>query len=177
MTPLDYILVTILGFCLVRGIFRGLVKEVSGIVGVLAGFYFAYTYHGHLSALLVGWLPPGGYAGIVGFLILFVGIYLAINLLAALLKYLLNIASMGWTDRIGGLLVGGVKGVLILAVLVAMLTTFLPKDTKVLKDSITVQHVMPVSTALMGVVSTDLKAMFDNHLKELKTTWQQRRNP
>ncbi|MGD9324868.1 MAG: CvpA family protein, partial [Desulfobacterales bacterium] len=34
MNPFDIIIIVILGYSLVRGIFRGLVKEVSSIVGV-----------------------------------------------------------------------------------------------------------------------------------------------
>ncbi|MBR9979754.1 MAG: CvpA family protein [Desulfatitalea sp.] len=177
MTLLDYVLAVILGYCLVRGIFRGLVKELSSIVGVLAGFYFAFSYYAHLAGLLSEWLPNGGYANIIGFLILFVGIYLVISIMGALIKYMMNIASMGWFDRIGGMLVGGAKGVLILAVLVAMLTTFLPKSTTLIKESTMAPHVMGISAVMVRVVSTDIKALFDNHLKELKLTWDKRKSP
>jgi membrane protein required for colicin V production len=35
-------ILTILSYGLIRGIFRGLVREISSIVGVLGGFYAAY---------------------------------------------------------------------------------------------------------------------------------------
>jgi len=41
MNALDVVIAVIVGFCLIRGIFRGLIKELSSIIGVFAGFYFA----------------------------------------------------------------------------------------------------------------------------------------
>ncbi|PQP34359.1 colicin V production protein, partial [Desulfobacteraceae bacterium SEEP-SAG9] len=33
MNPLDILIIVIAGFCLIRGIFRGLIKELSSIIG------------------------------------------------------------------------------------------------------------------------------------------------
>ncbi|MBW2176094.1 MAG: CvpA family protein, partial [Deltaproteobacteria bacterium] len=43
MTILDVLMIVIVGFCLIRGVFRGLIKEISSIIGVFAGYYAAYT--------------------------------------------------------------------------------------------------------------------------------------
>ena len=55
MNPFDMVIVVILSFCLIRGFFRGLIKELASIVGVLGGFYAAYTYY----PILQGCSPPG----------------------------------------------------------------------------------------------------------------------
>ena len=39
MNILDILIVVIVGFCLVRGIFRGIVKEITSIIGVFVGFF------------------------------------------------------------------------------------------------------------------------------------------
>ncbi|MGD9259358.1 MAG: CvpA family protein, partial [Desulfobacterales bacterium] len=38
MNPFDILIIIILGYSLIRGLFRGLVKEVASIIGVLGGF-------------------------------------------------------------------------------------------------------------------------------------------
>ena len=38
MNPFDVFIIIILGYSIVRGLFRGLVKEASSIIGVLGGF-------------------------------------------------------------------------------------------------------------------------------------------
>ena len=45
MNLLDMLMIAVLSFCAIRGIFRGLVSELFAIIGVLSGFYAAYTYY------------------------------------------------------------------------------------------------------------------------------------
>ncbi|MBT8341707.1 MAG: CvpA family protein [Desulfatitalea sp.] len=171
MNLLDYVLALILGYCLVRGVFRGMVKELSAIVGVLGGFYAAYSYYPRLAKPISRWIAGGGYENIIAFLIIFTGIYLAVSILGVILKYLMNIAFLGWTDRFCGALFGACKGLLIVAVISAMLTTFLAKNAAVLSESLLVRRTMVVSESLVHVASANMKSLFESHLKELKKTW------
>ncbi|RJQ85692.1 MAG: CvpA family protein [Desulfobacteraceae bacterium] len=172
MNPLDYVLALILGYCLVRGIFRGLIKELTSIIGVLGGFYFAFTYYPHMAKPLRVWVGGAGPANIIGFLILFVGVYLVISILGSIIKYLMNIAFLGWTDRVLGALFGALKGVLIVAVMIAMLTTFLPAKPIFLKGSLFVRHFNGISALMVRAASADIKSQFEIRLKELKKSWQ-----
>lgn len=171
MNLLDYALALILGYCLVRGIFRGLIKELSSIVGVLGGFYAAYSYYPQLAKPLSRWFETTGYANIVSFLLLFVGVYLIISIAGVIIKYLMNIAFLGWTDRLCGALFGACKGILIVSVVVAMLTTFLTQNAAILRESIIARHTIGLSATMVRVTSTDMKSLFDTHFKELKKTW------
>lgn len=171
MNLLDYGMIFILGYCLVRGIFRGMIKELSAIVGVMGGFYFAFSYYDQMAKHLGRYITSPGYANIVGFLVLFVAVYLVISITGVIIKYLLNIAFLGWADRVGGAVFGGLKGVLIVAVMVVMLTTFLPKNPPALRDSLVVRETSEFSAILVKIASTEIKTLFDTHLKELKTSW------
>ena len=172
MNLLDFVLATIIGYCLVRGIFRGLIKEISSIIGVLGGFYAAYSYYPHVTKLLSHWIANTGYANIVSCLILFIGLYLLISIIGVLIKYLMNIVFLGWTDRVCGLIFGSLKGLLIVSVIVVMLTTFLPKNSSILKRSLIVRHTVGISSVMVKVASADMEKLFSEHLKELRHTWQ-----
>jgi len=172
---LDIVLATIIGFCLIRGIFRGLIKELSSIIGVVSGFYAAYSYYPLISKFLKRWIADTGYANILACLILFIGIYITISIAGVLIKYLMNIVFLGWTDRICGLIFGTLKGVLIVSVIVVMLTAFLPKNSAILKDSLIARHTMVISATMVRVASVDMKKLFKDHLKELKQSWQRKK--
>ncbi|MBI5063899.1 MAG: CvpA family protein [Desulfatitalea sp.] len=174
MNLIDYLLAVILVYCLIRGIFRGLVKELSALIGVLGGFYFAFNYYPQMTKTLERWITTTAYAQIISFLILFFGVYLVVSIAGVIIKYLMNIAWLGWTDRLTGALFGAIKGVLIVSVIVAILTTFLPKNTTFLRDSLLVRHTMGISTLLVQAASADMKSLFDTHLKELNQTWQRK---
>jgi len=171
MNPFDIIIIVILGYSLVRGVFRGLVKEVSSIVGVLGGFYAAFTYYTMLAKLLSGLIKEPAYLNILSFLIIFCSVLIIVGVLGIIIKYLLNIAFLGWVDRIGGIGFGLVKGVLIVSILFISLTAFLPKGSPFLKNSMLAPHVSWVSEKMAKVVSKEMKQDFIAKLGELKKTW------
>ena len=71
MNLLDVIIAIIILFCLIRGIFRGLIKEIASIIGVFVGFYAAYTYYPLVTKYLKAWIHPSPYLNITAFLLLF----------------------------------------------------------------------------------------------------------
>jgi membrane protein required for colicin V production len=171
MNPFDIIIVVILGYSLVRGIFRGLVKEVSSIIGVLGGFYAAFTYYTTLAKLLSGLIKEPAYLNILSFLIIFCSVLIVVSILGVIIKYLLNIAFLGWVDRIGGVGFSLVKGILIVSILFITLTAFLPKGSAFLKNSMLAPHVSWVSEKMAKVVSKEMKQDFVAKLGELKKAW------
>jgi membrane protein required for colicin V production len=171
MNPFDVFIILIMGYSIVRGLFRGLVKEVSSIIGVLGGFYAAYSYYPMMAKLLSGVIDDQSYLNILSFLIIFCGLLLIISILGVVIKYLLNVAFLGWVDRICGLGFGLIKGVLIVTVIFIILTTFLSKGAPIIKKSILAPHVIWISERMVGLVSDDMKKDFFTKLDEFKKAW------
>ncbi len=171
MNPFDILIMVILGYSLVRGLFRGLVKEVSSVIGVLGGFYAAYTYYTVLAGLLSGIIHDASYLNISSFLIIFCGVLILVSVLGVIIKYLLNIAFLGWVDRVGGVVFGLAKGTLIVCVLFISLTAFLPKGSAFIKDSVLAPHVSWMSEKMAKVISQEMKQDFTGKLRELKKAW------
>ena len=171
MNPLDIIIIVILAFTLIRGIFRGLVKELSSIIGVLAGFYAAYSYYPLVADFLTRWISNSGYRNILAFLVIFCSILVIVGIVGLLIKYVLKIASLGWFDRTCGAIFGLVKGVLIVSVIILMLTTFLPKGAPFIRNSMLSPHVMVISEKMIKMVPPEMKKEFFDKFKELKKDW------
>ncbi|MBW1867096.1 MAG: CvpA family protein [Deltaproteobacteria bacterium] len=171
MNFFDIAVIIITGYCLVRGVFRGLIKEISSIVGVLGGFYAAYTYYGDLGKLLARWISDTTYLNILSFLIIFVGIFLVISVIGVIIKYVLNISFLGWFDRICGALFGLIRGGLIVCVIFILLTAFLPKGAPIIRDSMLSPYVAQVSEKMVNVVSHNMRRDFSTKIKELKKLW------
>jgi membrane protein required for colicin V production len=175
MNPFDMLATVILAFCVIRGIFRGLIKEMSSIVGVLAGYYAAYSYYSEIAKLLSSWMTNSAYVNILSFLVIFCAVFFIVSILGVIIKYALNIAFLGWFDRICGSLFGSIKGVLIVAVLVVIFTAFLPQGSSFIKDSVLAPHVTTISEKLVKFVSKDLKQQFSSKIEHVKKFWNLKR--
>ena len=172
MNTLDIIIGLILAYTLIRGVFRGLVEEISSIVGVFAGIYAAVFYYPHLASLLGRWIAEAAYRNIISFFVLFGLVFIVVGVLGVLIKSLLNIASLGWLDRLCGVAFGGIKGVLIAAVLLLALTAFLPRGTALIKQSYLAPHVSLIAARLAKIVPQDMRKKFVIKTKEFEKAWQ-----
>ena len=174
MNLLDILIISVLAYGLIRGIFKGLVREISSIFGVLGGFYAAYTYYPFVSDMIATWLPDEALRKIVSYVLIFSVVVIVINILAVVIKYLLNIAFMGWIDRISGALFGLIKGALVICIIFIALAAFLPKEASIIKNSTLSPYVATVSEVMAKVVSKDMKQNFSTKIKDFKKAWQSR---
>ena len=175
MNFFDIIVVVILSYCVIRGIFRGLVKELFSLIGVLGGFYAAYTYYMVLAKPLSRWIANTGYLNILRFMTIFCFVFIIISILGIIIHYILNIAFLGWVDRICGAGFGTVKGIMIASVLLITLTAFLPKGAPVIKDSLLSPHVALVAEKMVKVVPKNMKHAFITKITESKKVWKKKK--
>ena len=172
MNGFDLVVLIIVSFCLIRGAFKGLIREVSGIIGVIAGFYGANTYYPVLSPYTGRFLTSPGIGDLVSFLVLFCIILILVGLLAVLIRKLLNLVFLGWVDWTFGLAFGAAKGALIVSVLFILLTTFVPGHSKVLSSSVSAPYVGQIAKAMTVFISDNMmKTSFLKRWEGIKTYW------
>ncbi|PIE62724.1 MAG: colicin V production protein [Desulfobacter postgatei] len=173
MNFFDLCVLIIVGFCLVRGGFKGLVREISGIVGVVAGFYGANTYYPQLTPYIDSWISSPQLQKLICFFLLFCLILIAVGLVAALIHKLLKIVFLSWVNATFGIIFGAAKGILITTVIFIIITSFVPNSSKHMAASRTAPYLAQVSDALTLFISRNIKTDFSNYLKELRKTWKQ----
>lgn len=174
MNTLDIIFCVILGFLGLRGIFRGLIREVASILGLLLGFILANTYHGQLVPLLEGPLGGPGLANLAAYLGIFLGTVAVIFVLGTLIRKILKLIMLGWLDSIGGGALGLFKGALLCSIIVMALTAFLPSKAEILASSRIVPHVNTFNTMLSTALPKDMRDQFLTRSQELKQEWEAR---
>ena len=173
MNLFDMIIVIILCYCLIRGIFRGLIKELASIIGVLAGFYFSYTYYMKIKLPVIPrFVSDTAYLNIIHFMIIFCVVFLLVSILGVIIKYILNIAFLGWVDRICGFGFGFIKGMLLISVLLIVLTAFLPAGSPIIRDSLLCPQVTKISENMAKVITLEMKRDFETKIDELKRIWE-----
>ncbi len=171
MNTLDIFICVIVGYCFIRGIFRGIISEFASIIGVFVALYAAYTFYPSLADKLSVLIHSAAYQNIAAFLLIFCAILLAAGLLGNLIRRVFRAVFIGWVDRIAGSLFGITKGILIVSVILLALTAFLPKKAPIVKKSLLAPYVIQISNKLVEIVPNNIYEYFKENLKELEEAW------
>ena len=119
MTGLDLLIVGLVLVLTLRGIWRGFINDLSGLLGLVLGYFFAGPLAKYLDPFLEAFVEgPRLREGIAYYLSLFV-IDLTVVFLGKLATGLSKLVLLGWLNRLLGALSGFTKGILI-ASLVAL---------------------------------------------------------
>ncbi len=128
MTWFDYAVFAVLGFSLLVGVLRGLMRELISLAGWVAAFVLATVFSGDAARWMPESLGPL-LGGLLAFLAVFVGVLLVTFFIGLILSMILRAAGLGAADRMLGAAFGFVRGVVIVlvAVMLAGLTP-LPRE-------------------------------------------------
>ena len=124
MNWLDIVLILIIAIPAVIGVWRGLLKTVVPLIGIVLGVYLAGQFYSPVANWLSVWLESPAQSKIVAFLIIFVVVLLITMVVAWQLRKVLNILLLGWIDHIGGLVFGLAIGAIISGVVVLLFARF-----------------------------------------------------
>ncbi|MDX2478897.1 MAG: CvpA family protein [Desulfuromusa sp.] len=129
MGLVDIAILVILCFFLLKGVFRGLLKEVCSLLGLLLGGVFAFTFHLPLAQFLQDSFKLPAQICIWGS---FLAIFLLLVILFAVIGFVLHrfvkLIFLGGFNRLAGAIFGIIQGVVILAMIVLALNSSVAPD-------------------------------------------------
>jgi membrane protein required for colicin V production len=109
------VLVVIMGVWM--GIRKGGVREVARILGLIIAFIFGMQLMKPIGLIIVSSLNLSTQiAPVVGFVVVFLGIILAVTIVARLLEAVIGTLMLGPVDRLLGGAIGGLKAILVLSI-------------------------------------------------------------
>jgi len=129
MNYLDIIIAIILILFAIGGFRNGIIREAFSLAAFFGGIYGAMMLSGWVGNMLgkvINVSPE--WMSVIAFMIVFVGLAILINWLGGLLANLIDSISLGFIDKIGGIVFGVAKGFLLIGVLIIVLDFFGIKD-------------------------------------------------
>lgn len=171
MNPLDVLMVTILGYCLLMGFFRGLLREIFSIIGIFTGFFAGYMFYTSVTKYLVKWISDPSYLDIISFMLIFCSIILIFGVVGIIVQYLWKINLSAWVNRVSGAGMGVFKGILIVSVVMMVFTAFLKPGTPLIRDSLLAPRVALISEQVAMIASLDMKTKFKAKLADHRKAW------
>ena len=123
MNGIDIAILVILCGFLLKGLLRGLLKEVCSLAGLFVGAFLAFRYHGPLAEALLKQVDlPADIAVAITFTVLFLATMIFFMVLGFLLSRIIKLLFLGGFNRLIGGFFGLSQGVLLLAVLLFALS-------------------------------------------------------
>jgi membrane protein required for colicin V production len=172
MNLFDIAIIAILCFCLIRGVFIGIIRGLFSIAGISIGFFGASAFYMEVADSLSYWMPDTPHINLWSFLSIFFGFFFTISILGVVVNYLLKIDFLNWVKRSLGAVIGIIKGVLLISVLLLTLTAFLPKGTPIIKNSLFSSYVTLLSEKMARIVSKDMRHKYVAKIREYKRSWE-----
>jgi len=160
MMDFNYFDVTIAAIVLILGIkgfLQGFIKEVFGLVGLVAGVFFASRYASDAAAFITAnflQIENESLLKLVGFLFILIIIWLSATILGSIFSKLTNQSGLGFLNRLFGFVAGGGKYFLIFALIVTALSNVsLVKDNleKHVEDSILYPYLKKAGSYLINL--------------------------
>ena len=129
MTLFDYAVLAIVGFSVLLGVLRGLVREVIALASWVVAFVVAGAYGGEVATLLARQIPDENWRVLAAVVAVFFVVLVLMNLVALMASKLIQSAGLAVEDRVLGSVFGLARGVVVVVALVlAAGLTVLPRQ-------------------------------------------------
>ncbi|MDX8405792.1 MAG: CvpA family protein [Mariprofundus sp.] len=155
MNYVDYILIAIVGLSMVLSLWRGFVREVISLIGLVAAFLLASRLSGRTGEFLGQWVDNATVADIAGFALVFIIVMIVVGLIGALIRHMVDLASLSATDRTLGLFFGAARGMLLIALCFLVYTSYTKPDGKWLKGSMLVPYALNLGDMLGRMIPAE----------------------
>lgn len=137
MSTVDIIIAVIIVAAAIWGAFKGFVKQIISIVGLLLGIWCAFKFASWLALQtkeLLSLAMAQDTLCIIAFAVIFIVVLILTHLVGKGIEKIIKLSMLGWVNSLLGFVFGGLKATILLGLAVYMLNylnkmfNFIPKD-------------------------------------------------
>ena len=162
MNYLDIVIAIPLLYGLIKGFTNGLIKEITGLLGLIIGVYVALNLSSYLHPKFEEVL--GGYEQfipIISFATLFIVSVLMIKILGYIIDKLTKALALGFVSRILGAIFGFLKVVVIFSFLLAIVSDYDLIDKNTQDESVLLKPIQEVSELITPEINKHKTTILD----------------
>ena len=161
--PIDLVFLIILIFAAVKGFSRGLIMAIFAFIA----FFIRLAAALKLSATVANYLQegtdkvPSQWWPVIAFLLVFILVALIVRAVGAMIEKTIEVASLGWVNRIGGFLVYATLYLLIFSVVLFFLREMKWLSDVSINKSITYSYIEPWGPWVIAGIAKVIPAFKD----------------
>lgn len=124
MLTIDIILLAIILLFGIIGLFRGFIKSIGRIVGLILSFVFATKLYGIISSILPSSITNQATRNLIGIIVMFLILAIISGLIVELLSKLFKLPVIDIVNRVLGFAFGAIEAILVLGFIFMFITQY-----------------------------------------------------
>ncbi|MDD2465722.1 MAG: CvpA family protein [Desulfobulbus sp.] len=148
LTYFDLIILFICIVFLLRGIWVGCMRQLGTILALIGGYYLAGQYAGTLLPWAERVVDSPKVTFLMSYSLIFFAAVILFTVIGNVLQRFMRITLLGWLDRFGGLVVGGMKALVVTSLIYMVFASTLSTTNNLLRKSYTSPYLMQGANVL-----------------------------
>jgi len=172
MNAFDFVVLAVVAFGAIHGLRNGLLTMVTSFIALISSLYLAsvhYTEAAEIIAHQFGTNPT--LATVLGYVAVFLVVFIAVQFVGGMIVSVLRMASLGWIDRLAGAFLGGGIAAAIAGLAVMLLTTVLPANAALLRDSQSAPMLLAYDAMLVRYIPDEAREAYERNRDILMKAW------
>jgi membrane protein required for colicin V production len=169
---LDYAILALLGFGALYGLSRGALRMATAILSLGIGVYAASSLYLQVGLWIQQHFDASPTTGaVVGYAAVFAAAFVAVEYAGGRVIALARIVHLNWIDRLLGAVFGASIAAIFAGIDVLLLTTILPANPALLRNSKLAPRVLAYNQAVLAYVPPQLKMIYGEKRDLLFRYW------
>ena len=177
--PLDWLMLTVVGFSTLRALRHGLVRELFWLAGSILGLVLASVFYTVPAKPLQHITNSLAAAEAISFLLIVFGVMLLAGLLGRLTRSAVRFAGLGLADSLAGAFFGFLRGTLLVTAGMMAVAAFLPASVTTednFSGSVLAPYFLSAAHAVSSVVPLEMERRASAGVLLLKQQWKHPEN-
>jgi len=159
MNWLDIVIIIVTLLLGMLGLWRGAIKAVFGIVGLIGGIALAGHYYLPLASILSS--GEAIWSKIAAYAIILVATLIVASVIGWFVARLVHIVMLGWVDRLIGFILGAAIGSMLCAAVLAIVSKYLSVMGGVISQSVMAKLLMEQFPLLLALLPEEFDFIRD----------------
>ena len=173
---LDWAIIAIVSISMVGSLIKGFAREAISLVSVVIGIVLASWSYAILGEFFLQYVRTENIAAILGFLTVFIATLLVGTIISYLIHRFLRLTHLQWFDRLLGAAFGLIRGWIIAAMLILLLTAF-PVELANVQKAQLAPYLLVSARILVLITPQSLKKRFLQGYSDLEKFWRDSTKP
>ena len=169
-TFLDWAVITLVFISMVGSFVKGFSREVITLVTVIIGIVLASWSYPPIGDFFLRYVRTENIAAILGFITVFIATLLVGTIVSSLMYRFVRLIHLQWFDHLLGAAFGLIRGWIIAAVLILLLTAF-PVEIATVQKAQLAPYLLVSARTLVEITPPSLKKRFLKGYSDLEKLW------